>query len=133
MNLFQSKGILRYSKTENAGYKLVVEIDPAISKFYRSLIPKYIKIQPQKYAPHISVVRKSYELDLSCWMSREGFAVSFFYCNVIRNCERYYWIDVFSIELEEIRKELGLPLHSRFIDPPKEYIHCFHITLGNIK
>jgi hypothetical protein len=133
MNLFQSKGILRYSKTEIAGYKLVVEIDPEISKFYRSLIPKYIKIQPQKYTPHISVVRKTYELDLSLWMSREGFAVSFFYCNVIRNCERYYWIDVFSIELEEIRKELGLPLHSRFIGPPKEYIHCFHITLGNIK
>ena len=133
MNLFQSKGILRYSKTENAGYKLVVEIDSGISKFYRSLIPKYIKIQPQKYAPHISVVRKTYELNLSCWTKNEGHSVSFFYSNVIRNCEKYYWIDVFSVELEEIRKELGLPLCSQFIKPPKEYIHCFHITLGNVK
>ena len=131
--LYKSQGILRYSKTENAGFKLIVEVDPDIVKLYRNLIPKYIQIKPQKYKPHISVVRKEYKLNENYWELYEGQLVDFEYENYVYNGKVYWWLNAFSEKLEKIRVELGLPISSEYTRPPDGYEKVFHITIGNQK
>jgi len=133
MNLYRSSGILKYSKERN-NYKLILEVDPGIVLFYKSLIPKHIPINKQKYDPHISVVRKEIPKNLKFWRLHEEKEIEFEYSNTIYHGEIYWWLNAFSQELENIRIELGLPVSSEFTKPPSEkYIKCFHITIGNTK
>lgn len=128
--LHKSKGTLRYS---HIGLKLILEVDPNIVCFYRSLIPKHITINPQKYAPHISVVRHENKLNMEYWRKYEGEQVEFEYSNYIHSGTVYWWLNAFSTRLEEIRVELGLYIHDKYTQPPDGYLKCFHITLGNNK
>lgn len=132
--LFKSSGPLRYS-TDNKGLpKLIVEVDPGISGFYRSLIPKWHKVNSQMYAPHISVVRKEPVIpNRNKWEAYEGYEVDFLYSNYIYNGQVYWWLNAFSKKLEEIRLELGLPVSSPYTLPPEGFDKCFHLTLGNSK
>lgn len=131
--LYVSSGILKYDKKEGYGHKLTLTVDPEIVLLYRSLIPKYIEIQPQKYAPHISVVRRETVQNLQFWDKYEGEEIEFEYSPVIRSGTVYYWLDVYSKRLESIRRELGLPVDSQFSVPPLGYSKTFHFTLGNCK
>lgn len=127
--MFTSVGKLIYSENP---YKLIVEIDPEISNYYRSLVPKYIHLNRQKYAPHISVVRKETPRDLSSWNKYANQEIEFEYEGVIYNDEAYYWLNVRSWDLEMIRRELGLNLISEITKSP-DGRHRFHTTIGNIK
>lgn len=131
--LFESSGILRYSYTEEYGYKLVLEVDKGIADFYRSLIPKWIKVNSQMYAPHISVVRKEVPANLDVWGKYEGEIINFLYENQVNNGIIYYWLNAFCIRLEKIRIELGLPVSSQYTLPPEGFTKCFHITIANEK
>jgi hypothetical protein len=42
-------------------------------------------------------------------------------------------LNVFSVRLEEIRAELGLPVDAPFHQPPVGFKKTFHITIGNLK
>jgi hypothetical protein len=129
--LFESVGTLRYSV--GTTYKLIVEVDPEIVRYYRSLIPPWIKTNPQMYAPHISVVRKEIPPVLDFWGKYEGQKLSFHYSNIVYNGTVYWWLNAYSKRLEEIRVELGLPVSTQYTRPPGDYVKCFHITLGNQK
>ena len=131
--IYQSKGPLRYSYEGDVGHKLIVEVDPEIASFYRSLIPKYHKLNPQRYRPHISVVRKEVPINMECWGKYEGDLVEFEYSNEVHHGTVYWWLNAFSYKLEEIRLELGLPVSTEYTRPPGDYIKCFHITIGNNK
>jgi hypothetical protein len=131
--LHSSKGPLRYSHAKNAGFKLILEVDPDLAYFDRAMIPKHISINPQKYAPHISVVRNEHCVNMEYWGKYEGEQIEFKYSNYIHNGEVYWWINAFSAKLEEIRIELGLPVSSLYTIPPNGYLKCFHITLANSK
>jgi len=133
MLLHKSKGTLRYSHTGDAGFKLVLEVDPGIASFCRSMMPKYITLNPQRYAPHISVVRHEHSVNMEYWGKYEGQQVEFEYTNYVHNGRVYWWINAFSTRLEEIRAELGLTVHDKYTQPPDGYTKCFHITLGNTK
>jgi len=126
--LHKSVGILRYS----ADYKLVVEVDQGLSDYYRSLIPKWHVVRPQKYAAHITVVRKEMPTNLEFWEKYEGDEVEFCYNPEVQVGKVYYWLNVFSCRLQEIREELGLPRHSELTRPP-DGRYCFHMTIGNCK
>ena len=91
-------------------------------RYYRNLIPKSIKLNYQMYDPHISIVRNEIATDLGLWGRWEGCEMVFRYSGEIRNGYIYYWIDVFSEELNDIRVELGLAKRD-----------LFHITIGNLK
>ena len=132
MNLYKTTGILRYS-IGNTGYKLVLEVCPDIAYYYRSLVPKSIILNGQRYKPHISIVRKETPVNLQFWGKYQNCPIEFEYSNNIYNGEIYYWLNAFSQKLEEIRLELGLPVSSPYTRPPGEYKKCFHITIGNIK
>src|ERR1035437_5892921 len=89
-SFFESVGTLHYSET---GLKLIVEVDPGISLFYRSLIPKYIKTNVQAYSPHISVVRKEIVPKLELFRKYEGQEVVFKYSNIINFGDVYVWLN----------------------------------------
>jgi hypothetical protein len=127
-NFYTSTGILKYFPN-----KLILEIDQGIVDYYRWFIPKSIKINRQMYPAHISVVRKENPGRPQVWGKYEGKAIEFIYSNIIYNCSIYFWLNVYSKELEKIRLELGLPIDSIYSRPPDGAIRTFHITIGNLK
>ena len=124
----QGEGVLRYRI--ESGFRLVVDIDPGITDFYRALVPKTVRLNRQKFAPHITVLREA-TLPLPAWGTYEGGAVVFDYLPEIRVGEVYFWLEVYSERLGDIREELGLPRIGPGARPPDEK-DCFHTTLGNL-
>lgn len=128
--LYNSEGVLRYKSDP---LKLILEVEQSIVDYYRSLIPRYWNSQPQRYRAHVSVVRNVTPSNMDMWGKREGVVVPFLYSDRIYNGEIYLWLNVFSVELEEIRRELGLPISSLYFDPPDGFLYTFHMTLANVK
>lgn len=113
-------------------YRLTVEVDAAIVDYYRSLLPKTVRLNKQKYEPHISVVRETAVPNLSLWGSYEGVEITFEYSVIVRNDDTYYWLEVYNNFLGAIREELGLDRVCWYTRPP-DGADCFHITIGNQK
>jgi hypothetical protein len=126
--MYSSIGTLKYHDE-----KLIVEVDQQLGKYYFNLVPKWFKIHPQKYPPHISVVRKEIPPNKQHWKKYDGEAIEFLYDTFIHNDEAYFWLNAFCTRLEEIRLELGLPVSSPYTRPPSGFHKCFHITIGNTK
>lgn len=129
--LHQSTGVIRYTTNW-----LVLDTDNEICRYYRRLIPKHVGIKKQRYPGHITVLRPKYEEEIlypEYWGKYQGKTVSYFYSPIVQNSEYYYWLNCFSVELEEIRAELGLYVDDRFTTPPKGFRKTFHITIGNCK
>ena len=131
--MYVSTGILRYSPVTNSCPSLRVDIDHGIIGYYRSLVPKHIQLNKQKHDPHISVVRKEQPPLMEYWGKHEGETVEFVYDGLLQFGSVYCWLDVWSLPLEAIRTELGLPIRSPFVVPPAGYTHCFHFSVGNVK
>lgn len=109
--------------------KLNVIVDPGIVNLTRSLIPKHFKLNRQKYPPHITVIREEdWKIDLSLH-NRE---IAFQYDPRVVSGTTYWWLKVYSPDLLEIRRSLGLPDYSWAAKPP-DGEDCFHITVGNTK
>jgi len=134
MELYKSTGRLHYRKEGNS-VGVSVSVDQGMSEFYRSLIPKYLPSNRQKYPAHITVVRihKERPKDMKFWGVHEGKQIDFSYSSYIHEGSLYWWLNAFSTELEEIRRELGLPVTSEYTRPPEGFAKCFHITLSNKK
>lgn len=128
-----SKGILRYSIEENVGHKIIVVVDPDIVRFSRSMIPKSVPLRPQRYAPHITVLRgERVTPSREGWGKFEGIEVDFIYDADPQWNDEYYWLRVYCPWLQWLRFELGLLETSEKSRPPSGEF-CFHITLGNLK
>ncbi len=125
-----SVGILRYFENP---LKIIVEVDPEIAEFYRSLIPKWIKVNRPRYPPHISVVRNEQPPDVRLWRRHEGFNILFQYDPYIHVGRVYCWLNVYSKCLEYTRRELGLPVSSEITRPPEGHDRVFHMTIANQK
>ena len=131
---FESVGYLRWSPG-----RLVLEVDPGIVEVARALVPKHIRLNRQKYAPHITVIRHL-KAEEEAWLlahprwggTREGEEVAFTYSPEVQIDETYYWLNAWSSRLEDVREELGLPRSDWYTEPP-DHSHCFHATIGNTK
>lgn len=132
-HLHASLGPLRYHRGPLGGYKLIVEIDQAIVDYYRRLMPWWLRPQPQKYRAHVSVVRKEVPPEPAAWGRHEGEVVGFCYSGEVHSSATYYWLNVFSTRLEELRLELGLSVEEKHTPPPPGFRKTFHTTLGNRK
>jgi hypothetical protein len=127
--MYRSSGILQYFTDP---LKLVVQVDPDLGNFYRSLIPKYYGVNRPMYEPHISVIRKVVPPNMLVWGKYQDERVDFDYDTYVFNDELYFWLNVYSPRLEEIRSELGVkPFGDVTLSPDGR--HKFHITVGNIK
>jgi hypothetical protein len=90
---YTSIGLLRYSFDPRSNEpKLHVDIDSGIAEMYRALVPKAVRLQRPKFAPHISVVRKEPVPRLDLWGVFEGREIEFEYEPTIYNDEIYYWL-----------------------------------------
>jgi hypothetical protein len=123
---------VEFYRTEE--FRLTVEVDEDFGRYYRRLIPKSYPTQKPRWPPHITVVRAGKEKPTEpfFWGLHEGSEVEFSYDPVLRLDKVYYWLSVWSPQLSEIRKELGLPPKSRWTRPPDAQ-ECFHITIANRK
>src|SRR5574343_153030 len=130
MQAFLSKGKLRYHLDPRAGYKLIVEVDRGISLFYKSLIPRWLNVRSQGWAPHISVVRKETPPNMNKGGLHEGEVVDFIYDIGTRNDDTYWWLDAYSKRLDEIREELGFKPPVPMRPLPEGFDKRYHITLG---
>jgi len=101
-------------------------VDQQIADFYKSLIPKWISVNPQRYPAHVSVVRRETPPNMDVWNKYQGTEIEFEYSQIIVADETYFWLDVFCPRLGEIREEMGLKAF-----PP--WRNLYHITLGNSK
>lgn len=127
--MFKSTGRIRYFTQP---LKVIVEVDQQISEYYRTLVPRYIRLNRQAYPAHISVVRKETPPNMEFWNRYEKEWVEFEYEPYQYNNATYYWLNVFCPRLEEIRRELGLSLTSGITRSP-DGRHKFHCTIGNCK
>lgn len=132
--LIESVGHLRWSPG-----RLVLEVDPGIVEVARALVPRYVRLNRQKFAPHITVIRhEKPEVEARLlahprWGgAREGAEVEFRYSPLVDFDETYYWLRAWSSKLEDIREELGLARSDWYTEPP-DHAHCFHVTIGNCK
>lgn len=126
-----SLGTLDYSLSDGY-YRLVVSVDPELHRYYRSRIPKSFVCNPQRYPPHITVVRGEVPPLKDLWGRYQGRQVCFDYSPEIRNDETYWWLNCYAQVLTDIRLELGLPASYHLTRPPSGE-ECFHTTIGNRK
>ena len=131
--LHRSVGVLGYHRGDSGSYKLAVECDQEIVRYYRSLIPKWIRSNPQMYGAHISVIRKEEPKVVEHWGKYEGHEVEYEYSPVIHVSQNYVWLNVWSRRLAEIRLELGLPVDSPYTRPPDGFEKTMHMSIGNFK
>ena len=120
--LYKTVGTLRYTT-----HWLMLDADQGIVDCYRALIPKYMNTMKTRPA-HVTV--KRYEEQLGHpehWGKYDGEKVEFYYEPVIRDNGFYYWLNVFSERLDEVRTELGLPMK---VTHPEGFKKCFHITIA---
>lgn len=127
--MFFSTGVLKYSTNP---YKLIVEVDNSVASYYRSLAPKFLHIKKPLYSAHISVVRNIVPPNLEQWGRWQNRVVSFEYDSYVYNDELYYWLNVYSWELEQVRQDLGLKPYGDVTWSP-DGRHRFHLTIGNLK
>lgn len=124
----ESSGVLRASFDEGLT-RIALDVDPGIVDVARALVPRYIPLARQRFAPHISVVRES--AHVPGWQACDGREVPFLYCPEVVPGEVYYWLRAESPELRKLRASLGLPQMDWYTYPP-DLEDCFHITVGNV-
>lgn len=127
----ESTGKLQYSKD----WRLVLRVDQDLADYYRSLIPPWMCNQRPRWPAHVTVVRQDVEepVHKQHWWKYNNRTVSFIYSPYIHQGKVYYWINVWCKILEEIRAELGLPVHSKYTLPPEGFKKNFHCTIANMK
>lgn len=128
---YHSYGTLRHSIIEG-NFKLIAEVDSGIVDVARALLPKSIRLNRQRYAPHISIVRNEVPKNLKFWGPYEGMEQMFFYDMIVKNDETYYWLNVYCPFFHSLRIDLGLAPSSEWSRPP-DGSDNFHITIGNTK
>lgn len=120
--MYRSSGILYYYPS---GW-MVLKVSDSIILYYKYWVQKSlgIKLNAPRSGAHITVVAGKYENPSlsSLWNKYHGDTIDFEYnCNV-QQMDHYFWIEVKSQKLKEIRNELGLS------DRP---YYPFHLTVGN--
>jgi len=127
--MFKSSGIIHYDKSD--GDRVTVSVEQSIGDYYYSLIPKYYRALKPRWNAHVTVVSPIDPIiNWDKWGNREGQVANFVYDYNILYEKNYWWFNLWSVEMEDIRKELGLSIISRITIPPLGYLKCFHCTLG---
>lgn len=131
--IFCETGILRYQ--EDDGYRLTVEVDEELSRYYRAFIPRSCLARRPIWPAHITVVRvgKETPTKLLSWGKYEGTVVSFAYDSYVRSGKGYFWLNVWCDWLRLVREDLGLAGTSKWTHPPAGDHKEFHLTVGNQK
>ena len=134
LKLYKSTGILSVQKQDKSPYpKLTCLVDTEIVRLTRALIPPIYRanLNRTKFAPHITTIRKE-PISLSQILPFENQEVEFSYDPRVVSGGVYWWLNVWSEDLLQLRKSLGLQ-GSTFLNKPPSGFADFHITVGNTK
>lgn len=129
-----STGYLRFVDDENGEpHKVIVDVDTGIVQVARALLPRTLRLNTTRYAPHITVVdRNEPVIDRSTWGRGAGWIVTFGYDSHVYNDDTYYWLRATCPALNAVRRSLGLSDWSTGARAPDGF-DSFHITIGNTK
>lgn len=85
-----------------------------------------------RYEPHITVVRTGKDIvkNKEFWGKYEGELITFKYSPIVDCDDKRFWLNVYSVRLEEIRLELGLVVDSLFKATPEGFKKTFHTTIA---
>lgn len=133
-----SSGKLRYSPQINGTWDrrdggttkwwLVVDADPEIGRYYRTLYNlityRCQRLQRPAWEAHVSAIRDEKPPKPQFWKRYEGFAIEFEYDPKPEFNETYVWLPVKCPIILDLREELGLP---------REPMFPLHLTIGNCK
>lgn len=124
-------GTLYYSPKMHGEHKsekwwLIVQADLEIGRYYRTLY-HYIrdradKLLPPAWREHVTVIRNEEPPNKALWEKYAGQTVEFEVFPTPDNNGDYFWLEVTSPRLMEIRQELGLQG-----DP----VWPFHLSFGH--
>ena len=128
--MFTSRGTLRFSIEANL-YIARLNVDPQIVYYYRSLVPKSVRLNRQKFTTHVSVVRELNLPLINSWDQHKD-EIEFHYDPYVFAGDTYWWINVQCEQLHELRLNLGLERDCWYTRPP-DLAEAFHITIGNTK
>jgi hypothetical protein len=127
--MFTSSGIINYDTSD--GHRVTVSVDRDIGEYYYALIPRFYRVLKPRWNPHVTVVSPIDEvIHPEMWGAREGQRANFVYDHVVLYEKGFWWFNLWSIEMEDIRKELGMHCKSRVTIPPEGYSKAFHCTVG---
>ena len=128
--MFESTGTIHYDDSD--GFRVIMAVDQDILAYYHSLIPKGLRVAKPGFPAHVTVVRPKYDTITlhRYWGNHEGERVPFMYDPYQLDGYGYFWLDCWSLRLEAIRSELGLPNTSRLTTRPPGTSKTFHITIG---
>ena len=125
--MFAAGGIIRYYNNW-----VMAWLDDDITKYYRSLLPKALYVQPPMRAAHVSIVRLFETVpNREAWGAYDGQSIVVEYEPGIQTNGLYYWLDAWSDEIGFIRRSLGLSTF-RERDGFSDF-GCYHLTIGNTK
>lgn len=128
---FTSSGTIRYSpkllgEKYSDNWWIILDCDPEIGRLYRHLyytsVFRTSKLVRPAWQEHITVVRNEKPPLINLWEKHSGIEVEFRYNPVIQGDGRYFWLEIESSHLLDIREELGLP---------REPEYPLHLTIGN--
>lgn len=120
--MYTSLGVVKYVEAQ-----VYMEcVDKQIAAYYRSLVPRYINLNPPRYAPHITIVRNEPLKDVTNWAYYNDQEFEFTYSGSIEHNDTYWWLPVECNIAIEIRNSLKLA------EKP-HWKNGFHLTIGNTK
>ena len=129
----KSAGILRYSPKllgdrESDKWWLILDCDEELGRYYRHLYRlsthRTHELTRPSWKEHVTIIRDEEPADQYklLWERYAGYRIYFEYQHEVRNNESYYWLDVRSTFLLDLREELGLSRHPEY---------SLHLTIGN--
>lgn len=128
--MFISTGTIQYRE----GLWVTASICQDLADYYLSLIPKAWKVIKPRWSAHVTIARpEENPTNLHNWGKHEGQIVSFIYDPTILEEKGFWWFNLWCVEMEQIRLELGLSIKSRITIPPPGYSKCFHCTVATDK
>lgn len=121
--MYTIKGTIRYYNDYCVAY-----LSKDFIRYYRSIMPKYLEINPPMCNSHVTIVRRNIDKinNYKNWSKHEGKIIDINYNNTIYFDGLYYYMDCYSTEIEKIRLELGLQKY-------RPGFNSYHITIGNTK
>ncbi len=119
---YPATGVIRYTTNW-----VKVHTSISIIEYYSYLVEKHLhkKLNLPRHGAHVTVISGKWErvTGKEAWGKHEGKQVTFLYSSKVQDQGNYFWVEVWSLSLNQLREELGLG--ARY--------HPLHLTVGNIK
>ena len=131
--MFEIKATLKYDpyhpdaiRKGQRSWWMKADLPDSIRLYYADWIRKEtgLHLNRPMWGNHVTVIRGEQVKNVKAWKKYDGDAVLLRYSENIQMSDKYAWLPVESLDLEDIRVELGLYPQPR----------CpFHATIGNFK